>query len=96
MKRPIFWFAPTEKENRLEMMTLAELAVGKRARVKEIAGADHLASRLMEMGLIPGTDLTMMGTAPWGDPIEIEVRGYRLSLRKKEAERVTIIMTPVL
>ena len=71
-------------------MTLAELAVGGRAVVRNIAGADELAGRLLEMGLIPGTPLTVVGTAPLGDPLEIELRGYRLSVRKSEAARIEI------
>lgn len=71
-------------------MNLAELGVGQRAKVVDIAGDDQIASRLMEMGIIPGSETTVIGTAPLGDPIEIEVRHYRLSLRKSEAERITI------
>lgn len=72
-------------------MTLAQLAIGSQARVSEVAGTDELAIRLLEMGLVPGTDLTLVGTAPLGDPLELEIRGYRLSVRKSEAARVTIV-----
>lgn len=72
------------------MKTLAELPVGAVARVTSIEGADEIACRLMEMGLIPGTALRVAGLAPLGDPLELEVRGYRLSVRKREAERVGI------
>lgn len=72
------------------MTTLAELAVGAAARVAQIAGLDEISIRLMEMGLVPGTELRVLGVAPLGDPIEIEVRGYRLSVRKSEAARVQL------
>ena len=72
------------------MTTLADLAKGQSAVVKEIEGADELAIRLLEMGLTPGAAVKMLGAAPLGDPLELEVRGYRLSLRKAEARRVQV------
>jgi ferrous iron transport protein A len=72
------------------MRTLAELAIGDAARVAQVEGHDEISLRLMEMGLIPGTELRVLGVAPLGDPIEIEVRGYRLSVRKSEAARVQL------
>ena len=72
------------------MSTLAELPIGASAQVKHIAGADEIACRLMEMGLTPGSRLRVAGVAPLGDPIELEIRGYRLSVRKSEAQRVEI------
>ena len=72
------------------MTTLAALKVGGQARVESIAGDDEISVRLMEMGLVPGTNIRVVALAPLGDPLEIELRGYRLSLRKSEAERVEI------
>ncbi|MCP4813142.1 MAG: ferrous iron transport protein A, partial [Planctomycetaceae bacterium] len=72
------------------MKTLADLNVTDQATVAEIDGQDEIALRLLEMGLTPGTQVTLIGTAPLGDPLEFEIRGYRLSLRKTEATRVTI------
>ncbi len=72
------------------MSTLAELAVGASAHVAQVDGSDEISIRLMEMGLVPGTELRLLGLAPLGDPLEIEVRGYRLSLRKSEAARVQL------
>lgn len=72
------------------MTTLAELAVGATATVASVADADEISIRLMEMGLVPGTELRVLGVAPLGDPLEIEVRGYRLSIRKSEAARVQL------
>ncbi len=71
-------------------MRLAELHVGQRARVVTIEGSDEISLRLLEMGLTPGVDVELLGTAPLGDPLEFEVRGYHLSVRKSEAQRVEI------
>jgi ferrous iron transport protein A len=71
--------------------TLAEFQVGQRSQVAGVDGSDEISVRLLEMGLTPGVSVTMMGVAPWGDPIEIEVRGYRLSLRRSEAARVRMV-----
>jgi ferrous iron transport protein A len=75
-------------------MWLNELAVGDQARVRRIAGTDEISTRLLEMGLTPGATLAILGTAPWGDPIELELRGYRLSVRKSEAARVEVEAVP--
>ena len=71
-------------------MRLAELTIGKRARVTSVDGSDDVGVRLLEMGLIPGTEVKLLGTAPLGDPLEFELRGYRLSVRKNEAARVAV------
>jgi ferrous iron transport protein A len=71
-------------------MNLGRLKVGERAQVTGVDGDDAISIRLMEMGLTPGVEVTLLGTAPLGDPLEIEVRGYRLSVRRSEAERVLI------
>jgi len=76
------------------MTTLDGLKLGERARIVDVAGDDGIAIRLMEMGLIDGEEIELLGFAPLGDPIEFEVRGYRLSLRKNEARRVTIEPLP--
>jgi ferrous iron transport protein A len=67
---------------------LSQLAVGGRARVLRVEGVDEIGVRLLEMGLTPGVEVRLLGTAPLGDPMEFEVRGYRLSIRRNEAERV--------
>src|SRR5205085_2267760 len=72
------------------MTTLASLPVGSRARVMRIEGVDEVSCRLMEMGLTPGIEVALVGTAPLGDPLELEVRGYRLSIRKSEAAKVEV------
>jgi ferrous iron transport protein A len=73
--------------------TLAQLSVGATAKVARIEGMDELACRLMEMGLTPGVELRLIGVAPLGDPLELELRGYRLSVRKSEASRVELELT---
>jgi len=70
--------------------TLAVLPIGEPARVREIDASDEIGVRLLEMGLTPGIEVVVIGTAPLGDPLEIELRGYRLSLRKNEAARVDV------
>jgi len=72
------------------LSSLAELPVGGRARVLEVSGGDDVSMRLLEMGLTPGIELAVVGTAPLGDPLELEVRGYRLSVRKSEASKVAV------
>jgi ferrous iron transport protein A len=66
------------------------MSVGAKARVTSIDGADELTMRLLEMGLTPGVEVRVIGVAPLGDPLELELRGYRLSVRKSEAARVQI------
>ncbi len=72
------------------MTQLAELKLGEKGRVVRVNGTDTLAVRLLEMGLTPGIQVSLVGKAPLGDPWELEVRGYRLSIRRSEAERVEI------
>ena len=71
-------------------MKLSELAVGASAVVREFPKAGTAFIRLREMGLLAGTRVTLIRTAPLGDPIEIKVRGYHLTLRKSEAEHVLV------
>ena len=71
-------------------MTLDELKPGDSARILEVRGDDEAADRLMEMGLVEETELKIIKFAPLGDPIEIAVRGYHLTLRKAEAKNVEV------
>lgn len=73
-------------------MNLSQLPIGRRGQVVQVEGVDEISVRLMEMGLVPGTEFTLLGAAPLGDPLEMEVRGYRLSLRKSEGARVEVIL----
>jgi ferrous iron transport protein A len=72
------------------MALLSELPIGGQARVLDVSGSDGVGVRLLEMGLIPGVEIRLLGTAPLGDPLEFELRGYRLSLRRSEAARVKV------
>jgi ferrous iron transport protein A len=69
---------------------LSQLAVGQDARVAHIEGTDDVSMRLLEMGLTPGVAVHVLGSAPLGDPLELQVRGYRLSVRRSEAARVVL------
>jgi ferrous iron transport protein A len=71
-------------------MTLNDLRAGERGVIIDVDGQDAVAARLMEMGLLPGETVEMIGAAPMGDPIEYAVYGYRISLRSIESARVRI------
>jgi len=73
---------------------LSTLAVGTSAVVSDFPKSSPAFVRLREMGLLPGTRITLVRTAPMGDPLEIKVRGYSLTLRKTEAEHVLVTPTP--
>ena len=68
----------------------AELEVGQAGRVIRVVGSDEISRRILEMGVTPGVEIRRIGTAPLGDPLEFELRGYRLSLRKIEARQIEI------
>jgi ferrous iron transport protein A len=70
--------------------SLDKLRLGGAGRVVDIAGDDTVAIRLLEMGLTPGVTVRVVGKAPFGDPLELELRSYRLSIRRAEAARVTV------
>lgn len=74
------------------MPTLDQLKIGQRGRVEEVAGEDALVQRLMEMGLLEGAEIEVLGVAPLGDPMEVRLRDYRLSLRRNEASRIRVIL----
>ncbi|MCU6762949.1 Ferrous iron transport protein A [uncultured Roseburia sp.] len=71
-------------------MTLNELPIGSTARIIRVGGEGSLRCRFLDMGLIPKTAVTMQKAAPLGDPIEIHLRGYELTLRKEDAEKIII------
>ncbi len=72
------------------MTSLDQLKRGQRAIIEAVAGEDALVQRLLEMGLLEGEEVEVLGFAPFGDPMEILVRNYRLSLRRSEAARITV------
>ncbi|MGV8082844.1 MAG: ferrous iron transport protein A [Coriobacteriia bacterium] len=71
-------------------MNLAGLKPGDRARITQIGVTGPLKRRLMDMGILVGEPLTLTKIAPMGDPIEVSIKGYSLSLRKSEAEAIGV------
>ena len=71
-------------------MTLDLLPIGQEAVIKTVGGEGALRYRLLDMGLIPKTTIRVEIVAPLGDPIELRVRGYALSLRKEDARNITV------
>lgn len=71
-------------------MTLNELKTGSSGIITAVGGDGPLRCRLLDMGLIPHTRVTLQKVAPMGDPIEIRVRGYELTLRWEEAQKIEV------
>ena len=71
-------------------MTLNELSIGSSAVIKTVGGGDALRYRLLDMGLTPRTVVTLQKVAPMGDPLEIRVRGYELTLRVEDAKKIEV------
>ena len=71
-------------------MTLNQLKVGGSAVITSVGGEGALRCRLLDMGLTPRTKVTLRKVAPMGDPIEIQVRGYELTLRVEDAQKIGI------
>ncbi|MGN0619975.1 MAG: ferrous iron transport protein A [Ruminiclostridium sp.] len=69
-------------------MTLKEVKIGSTVTVKKLNGEGAVKRRIMDMGITKGTQVTVRKVAPLGDPIEVTVRGYELSLRKADAEMI--------
>ncbi|HWK89588.1 MAG TPA: FeoA family protein [Longimicrobium sp.] len=72
------------------MRTLSELAPGDRGRVVKVGGDPDAARRLMDLGLIRGTTIEVIRAAPLGDPLEVRLRGFMLTLRRAEAEHIEL------
>lgn len=72
------------------MATLRDAKIGETVTVKRLNGEGAVKRRIMDMGITKGTEVTVRKVAPLGDPIEVTVRGYELSLRKADAEMVEI------
>ena len=71
-------------------MLLSELQLKQKAVVKGFKEQSSLNDRLMELGVVPGTEILLKRYAPFGDPMEVAIRGYSLSIRKKDAEKILI------
>ncbi len=72
------------------MSTLKEAKIGQTVVVRKLNGVGAIKRRIMDMGIVKGTEIFIRKVAPLGDPIEITVRGYELSLRKSDAELIDI------
>lgn len=72
-------------------MTLFDLKPGEEGKVAMIETKGPLKRRIMDMGVTPGTVIKVIKIAPLGDPIEVNIRGYELSLRKEEAKQIKIL-----
>lgn len=72
------------------MKTLREAKCGQTVRVRKLAGEGAVKRRIMDMGITKGVEIFVRKVAPFGDPVEITVRGYELSLRKADAEMVEV------
>jgi len=71
-------------------MTLKEIACGKTVKVLKLTGDGPVKRRIMDMGITKGVDIFVRKVAPLGDPVEVTVRGYELSLRKADAEMIIV------
>lgn len=72
------------------MKTLKDVKIGETVRIIKLRGEGAVKRRIMDMGLTKGTEVTIRKVAPLGDPIEITIRGYELSLRKADAEMIDV------
>ena len=72
------------------MKTLKDVPIGGKAKVIKLYGEGPIKRRIMDMGITKGVQIRVIKTAPRGDPIEITVRGYELSLRKEDAEKIEV------
>ena len=71
-------------------MTLKELEIGKNAVIKTVGGEGALRQHFLDMGVIPGAEVTVIKFAPMGDPMELQIHGYELTLRLADADQITI------
>jgi ferrous iron transport protein A len=71
-------------------MNLSMLKPGERARIQAIGSIGPIRRRLMDMGVLAGEEVALKKVAPMGDPIEVSIKGYSLTLRKKEAEGISV------
>ena len=72
-------------------MTLKDLGIGRTATVETVGGEGALRQHFLDMGLIPGTEITLNKYAPMGDPMQLQVQGYELTLRLADAEKIAVV-----
>ena len=73
-------------------MTLDQLSIGQEATIVTVGGEGALRRRLLDMGLTPKTKVMIRKMAPLGDPIELRLRGYLLTIRKEDAQRIEVVL----
>ena len=71
-------------------MTIDDLKIGQQGTIASVGGERTLRLRFLDMGLIPGTHVLLQKVAPMGDPIQIQIRGYELTIRREDAKRITL------
>lgn len=72
------------------MRTIDDLTIGESGVISQVGGEGALRLRFLDMGLIPGTTVILQKTAPMGDPIQIQVRGYELTIRREDARKIDL------
>ncbi len=72
------------------MRTIDDLTIGESGVISQVGGEGALRLRFLDMGLIPGTTVTLRKIAPMGDPIQIQVRGYELTIRREDARKIDL------
>lgn len=75
---------------RTKEVSLSALKKGQEAVIKHVGGLGQIKRRIMDMGIVPGSTISVVRIAPFGDPIEYSIKGYRLSLRKSEAKDIIV------
>ena len=76
-------------------MTLRDLNIGQTARILRVGGEGALRQHMLDMGVIPGTTLRVQKFAPMGDPVQLLIHGYELTIRLSDAQNIDIVNTPV-
>ena len=74
----------------IDMKTLKDVSIGQTVKVKKLTGEGPVKRRIMDMGITKGVEIYVRKVAPLGDPVEVTVRGYELSLRKADAEIIEV------
>ncbi len=93
LQEPLHRERGIEKMSKAQVQSLNELRPGTKGKVIRVAAQGFIRRRILDMGLVPGTEVSVEGVAPLGDPMEIKVRGYMLTLRKSEASHVFVEVT---
>ncbi|MDO9464383.1 MAG: FeoA family protein [bacterium] len=73
-----------------QIKALSDLKAHSKGKVKQVSGQGQLKRKLLDMGIVPGSNLEVIRVAPFGDPVEVRIKGYNLSLRKEEAKQISI------